>query len=226
MVLQAIGELLPFSVGVALSPIPIVAVVLMLGTPRARTNGPAFALGWLIGLTAAAVIVLLVTGGASDPDSGAAQSVDWAQLAIGVLFLAMAAKQWKSRPKPGEEPAMPKWMAKIDEIRPLSALGLGILLSGINPKNLALAAAAGAAIARAGLDAGGDAVGIAVFVGLGSVTVVGAVLFYLVAPRLAVGPLASIEEFMSTHNAVIMMVILLLLGAKLIGSALGGLGSL
>jgi hypothetical protein len=38
---EAIGKLLPFTVGVAVSPMPIVAVVLMLVTPRARCNGPA-----------------------------------------------------------------------------------------------------------------------------------------------------------------------------------------
>ena len=43
--MQTIGDFLPAAVAVALSPIPIVAVVLMLGTPRARSNGPAFALG-------------------------------------------------------------------------------------------------------------------------------------------------------------------------------------
>jgi hypothetical protein len=30
---------LPSAVGVALSPVPIIAVILMLGTPRARSNG-------------------------------------------------------------------------------------------------------------------------------------------------------------------------------------------
>jgi hypothetical protein len=33
--------------------IPIVAVVVMLGTPRARSAGLAFAAGWLVGLSAA-----------------------------------------------------------------------------------------------------------------------------------------------------------------------------
>ncbi len=47
---QAIGDLLPSAVGVALSPVPIIAVILMLGTPRARTTGSAFALGWVAGL--------------------------------------------------------------------------------------------------------------------------------------------------------------------------------
>jgi hypothetical protein len=37
---DAIGDLLPSAVGIALSPIPIVAVILMLGTPRARSTGP------------------------------------------------------------------------------------------------------------------------------------------------------------------------------------------
>jgi hypothetical protein len=38
---RAIGDLLPSAVGVALSPIPIIAVILILATPRARSNGPA-----------------------------------------------------------------------------------------------------------------------------------------------------------------------------------------
>ena len=51
MLSDAIGGLLPSAVGVALSPIPIIAVILMLDTPKARSNGPAFALGWVFGLT-------------------------------------------------------------------------------------------------------------------------------------------------------------------------------
>ena len=47
---QAIGGSLPLAIGVALSPVAIIAVVLMLTTDRARVNGPAFVLGWLIGL--------------------------------------------------------------------------------------------------------------------------------------------------------------------------------
>ena len=44
---EAIGQVLPMAVGVALSPIPIIAVVLMLVTPRAKVNGPMFIVGWL-----------------------------------------------------------------------------------------------------------------------------------------------------------------------------------
>ena len=66
---EAIGNVLPAAVGVALSPIPIIAVILMLSTPRARSNGPAFAVGWVLGLAVVSAIVLLLAGDADDPDS-------------------------------------------------------------------------------------------------------------------------------------------------------------
>jgi threonine/homoserine/homoserine lactone efflux protein len=221
MLTNVIGDLLPLAVGVALSPVPIIAVILMLGTPRARTNGPAFAVGWVAGLVVVSVIVLAAAGGADTSDA-TSTGVDWGKLVIGLLFLAMAARQWTQRPRKGEQPTMPKWMATIDTFTPAKSLVLGAALSGVNPKNLALTAAAAASIAQAGLSTGQSAAAVAVFVVLGSLTVAGPVIFYLVAAEKATGPLSSIKEVMSDHNAVIMMVILLVLGAKLIGAGLAG----
>jgi threonine/homoserine/homoserine lactone efflux protein len=220
---QAIGDLLPSAVGVALSPVPIIAVILMLGTPRARTNGPAFAAGWVLGLVVVSVIVVLVASGADDTDSGASTAVDWVKVVIGVLFLVMAAGQWRKRPQPGVELEMPGWMAAIDRFSAGKSAGLGALLSGVNPKNLALTLAASASIAQAGLSGGETAVAIAVFVVIGSVTVAGPVLFYVFAPARAAAPLNSIKQLMSEHNAVIMMIVLLVVGAKVLGQGIAGL---
>jgi hypothetical protein len=95
-------------------------------------------------------------------------------------------------------------------------------LSGANPKNLALTLAASASIAEAGLTSADTAIAVAAFVAIGSVTVAGAVLFYLAAPATAARPLVVIKQFMSDNNAVIMMVVLLLLGGKLLGDGLSG----
>ena len=62
------------------------------------------------------------------------------------------------------------------------------------------------------------------FVTIACITVVGSVAFYLVATSKATGPLAALEDFMATHNNVIMMVLFLVLGAKILGDGLGGLG--
>jgi threonine/homoserine/homoserine lactone efflux protein len=216
---DAIGDLLPSALAVALSPIPIVAVVLVLGTPRARSAGPAFALGWIAGLTAVSVVVVVVLGSGADPD-GDDPGLDWLKIAIGILFLLMAAQQWRKRPKDGQEPEMPRWMTTIDTATPPRAALLGAALSGANPKNLALTLAAAASIAEAGLDGADTAIAVGVFVALGSATVAGSVLFYLVDADRAARPLAAIKRFMSENNAVIMMIVLLLLGAKLLGDGL------
>jgi len=129
---DVIGDLLPSAFAVALSPIPIVAVVLVLGAPTARTAGPAFALGWIGGLLAVSIIVVIVLGVGSDPDSDD-PGISWLKVAIGILFLAMATNQWKKRPKEGQEPEMPKWMATIDTATPPNAAVLGAPLSGANP---------------------------------------------------------------------------------------------
>lgn len=223
MLSQAIGNLLPSAVGVALSPIPIIAIIVMLGTKDARRNGPAFAVGWVLGLTAVSVIVLFVLGAkASDPSSSTSSGIDWSQVLFGVLFLVMARNQWRKRPAKGEVAELPSWMETVDHIGPGKAFTLGVLLSAVNPKNLALTAAAAAGIAQVGLSDGDELVAAGVFVVIASVSVVGPVLFALIAPQRAAKPLASVEEFMAANNAVIMMVILLVLGAKMLGSGLGG----
>jgi threonine/homoserine/homoserine lactone efflux protein len=221
---QAMSSVLPAAVGVALSPIPIVAVILMLGTPRARVTGSMFAIGWVAGLVIVSVVVLVVFGGADDPNSTSADTTNWLQVGLGLLFFSMALRQWRKRPKHGEQAEMPKWMQTVDHFTGVRALFLGVGLSAINPKNLALTLAASAAIAQAGLSTGDDVVAVAIFLVISSVTVVGAVLLYLIGGERAERPLASMREFMAQHNAVIMMVILVVLGAKLIGNGWAGLG--
>ena len=220
---SVIGDLLPAAVAVALSPIPIVAVVVVLGTPRARTNGPLFALGWVAGLAGVSAAIVVLAGGAGDPDSGTSTAVDAVKLAAGALFWVMAAKQWRSRPAPGEEPELPAWMATLDSAPPRRMLVLGLALSAANPKNLALTVVAAGTIAQADLGAADTAAAVAAFVVIGSLTVVGSVLFSLLAGDRAAQTLGSVREVMTRHNAVIMMVILLVLGAKLVGDGIAGL---
>lgn len=220
---EAIGDLLPSAVGVAVSPVPIVAVILMLGTPRARSNGPAFAAGWVVSLVVVSVVVLLVAGGADDADGGTSTMVDVLKLSFGLLLLLVAVQQWRARPAAGQEPEMPKWMNALDRFTAGRSLGLGAVLSGINPKNLALTLAAAASIAQAGLSSGGDVVAVTVFVVIGSLTVAGPVFAYLLAGERVRHPLETAKQFMADNNAVIMAVVCLVLASKLVGNGIAGL---
>ncbi len=217
-----IGDLLPSALAVALSPIPVVAVVVVLGGRGARTAGPAFAAGWVAGLLAVSVVVLLLVGrtsGPGDEDAG----LTWWKIAVGILFLLMAAKQWGKRSRSGEAPAEPGWMATIERASAPRAALFGLALSAANPKNLALTLTTAASIAEAGLATADAVLAVAVFVVVGSLSVAGSVAFYLVAGERAARPLAAVKQFMAANNAVIMMIVLLLLGAKLLGDGIGGL---
>jgi hypothetical protein len=218
----AIGDLLPSAIGVALSPLPIVAVVLMLATTRAKVNGPAFAAGWVLGLALVSVVVLLVAGGADD-SGGTRTGVDWLKLVLGLGLLVVAKRQWDARPEPGGEAPLPKWMTTLADFDPLRSALVGAALAGVNPKNLALTAAGAASIAQAGLSAGGDAVAVAVFVAVASIGIVGPVLAYLLLGERAAAPLAELRDWMGRNNAVIMMVVCLVLAAKLVGAGIAGL---
>jgi threonine/homoserine/homoserine lactone efflux protein len=221
---EAIGQVLPTAVGVAISPMPIVAAVLMLVSARARTNGPAFILGWIVGLAAVGTIMLLIAdpAGASE-DDGPATWVSWLKILLGALLLLVALRQWRGRPRGEEEPPAPKWMGAIAEFTPVKAAAAGVVLSTLNPKNLLLAIAAAAAIAATGIPGGEQAVAYAIFTVIGTIGVAVPVVIYFSlgdrAPRL----LGSLRAWMEHSNAVIMAVLLLVIGIKLIGDGIAGL---
>lgn len=195
----AIGQVLPLAVGVALSSVPIIAVALMLMSQRARLNGPVFVIGWLIGLAAIGIVVLALAGpGGASSDGKPATWVSVLKLVLGLLLLLLlTVRQWHGRPRPGQEVEAPKWMGSVERFSPGKAVGAGAVLSGANPKNLLLATGAAAAIAYA-VFALGDR-----------------------SQRI----LAGLRDWMGQHNAVIMAVICLIIGAKLIGDAIGGFSS-
>ena len=221
---DAIGQMLPSAVGVAISPLPIVAVVLMLVTERARVNGPAFVLGWWLGIGIVGGIVLAVSSGADASDAG--EPATWVSileliLAAGLLLLAV--KQWTSRPADGEEGAAPAWMSRLDSFMPVKAGGTAAVLSGVNPKNLLLVVAGATAIARTGISGGEQAVALVVFILIASLGVMTPVVLYFVLGEKSRRMLDGLKDWLAGNNATIMAVLLLILGVKLLGDAISGL---
>ncbi|HEX5939077.1 MAG TPA: GAP family protein [Dehalococcoidia bacterium] len=221
---QAIGDFLPLALGVALSPVPIIAVILMLFSPRASSNAPAFLAGWLLGLAVLGAIILLAASGAdASDDEGASDVIDMIKIALGALLLLVALRQWQGRPKAGEQAAMPGWMSAIDSFTAVKALGIGVLLAAVNPKNLALTAAAAAGIAQAGLDDREEWLSLLIFVLIGSLTVGVPVIYYFVAGEGARATLDTWRAWLGENNAAVMAVLLLVFGVVILGQGLSGL---
>jgi hypothetical protein len=218
---EAIGRLLPFAVGVAISPMPIVAVVLLLVTPRARVNGPAFVVGWIVGLAVAGAIFLAIAKPANANSDGApADWVGWLKLVLGILLLLVAVHGWRGRPRAGEEAPAPKWMGALDSFTPAKAAAAGIALSALNPKNLLLVLGGASAVAQLGVSTGEEVVAWIVFVVLATIGVGAPVAIYFFAGPRAATLLDELKTWMAHNNAAIMAVLCLVIGAKLIGDAI------
>ena len=220
---EVIGDVLPSALGVAISPVPIIAVILMLLAPRARAASVAFLLGWVVGVTVVVVVVTLVVDpvDSSEPDDPSTFS-SVLKLVLGALFLLLALRSWRSRPRAGQAPEMPSWMSAITDFNATKALGLGLLLSAVNPKNLAMCIAAGAAIGGAAEDTSEAVVAIVVFVVIASASIAVPVIGYLVAQERMRQPLDELRQWLTAHNSTVMTVLLLVLGVAIIGKGIAG----
>jgi hypothetical protein len=221
---QTIGEIIPLAIGIAVSPIPIIAVILMLITPKARTNGLAFLGGWLLGLAVVGTVVLVVANTAGvATSSGPSKTVSAIKLVFGLVFCLLAWRQFDKRPRGGAEAPTPTWMRALDGFTPVRSLAVGALLSGVNPKNLMLNVSAAATIAQAGLSGAEQALALAVLVALGSLGIIAPVAVYFAMGDRAAQVLDGWKEWLSAENAVVMAVLFLVFGAVLVGKGIGGL---
>lgn len=215
---EAIGAILGEAIGVAISPVPIIAVILMLFSKSAKANSLSFLVGWLIGLLGAGLIVLALGISSSDGAPSTASGV--IKILIGAVFILLGIKQWRSRPKPGEQAKTPGWMSAIDDFTTAKAFGVGLVLSAVNPKNLGLTIAAAASIGSAGLSSGEEIVVLVVFVLIASVGVAAPVVMNLILGSKAEHTLNEMKEWLVANNATVMAVLFVVLGAKVLGGGI------
>jgi hypothetical protein len=200
---RGISEVLTFAIGVAISPIPIIAVILMLFSQRARVNGPLFLLGWVVALAVVSGVAYVVADQSNAATSGSASdTISWGKIVLGVLLLLLAARQWRSRPAPGVEPEMPKWMAGIDALAPGKTLG------------------AATGLAQLGLSTTDAVVSLVVFVVVASLTIAGPVVYYLLGGEHAKAELDSMKGWLAVHNGAVMAVLFLVFGVDLIAKGI------
>jgi threonine/homoserine/homoserine lactone efflux protein len=212
---------LPFALGLALSPIPLIVMIVVLSTPGARRNGPALLAGWLLAIFTLALVVLAL-GGSEGEDTDPSTGVRIAMGVAGLLLLGLAVKQWLARPRAGEEPTVPGWMAKIDGLGAGGSFVFGLAFSAANPKNVVLTIAGAVAINGEG---GGTALRVGAVTVFVLVSAVGLLLplgWYFVLGERAEATLARAHQWGARHGPVVLAVVLAIIGGKLLLDAIVG----
>ena len=220
----AIGDTLPLALGVALSPMPIIAVILMMVSKKGKVNGPLFALGWFLGTILLSALVLLFAHG-HDYSAGSSPSLlsSLVKLFFGLLLLYVAFGSFKKRPKRGEHPEPPVWMQSLEDFSSLKAFGLGAGLATINAKNLPTTISAATILAQEGLTESQVFIVVLIFAFIATLGVGVPVFLAQIGGTKAQSTLDEWKTWLNDNNATIMFVLFLFLGLSMLGKGLGGL---
>lgn len=218
---ELIGELLPLALVVGISPLPLTSVVVLLSTSRPLVAGSAFLLGWSGAVAAVVTVVALL---AEPADEGTVEDpstwVPVGKIAIGVVVLLLALREWRKRPASGAEPTAPKWLVAMDAATPRQAVAFGAALAALNLKHLPMFIAGGFAISARPLTLLAGAVAVATFVVVASAPVAAPVVGHLIAPERMTATLGAFRAWLVQNNAVVMALLLLVIGVVVIGSGL------
>jgi hypothetical protein len=219
---EAIGNALPFGVGVALSPTAVFLVLLILTSPKGRVNALAFLGGWIVAIAVVGAVALLLAS--EENASRAGGPADWVsivKLGLGIALLTLGVTERRGSRR--VEADLHRWAETVDTLTPVNSAGVAALFAAIRPKNLILVLGACAAIAQTGTSTATEAVALTVFALIASV---GVALPLAVRPLMgdrATTVLRGLRDWTARENSTIISVICLIIGATLIGNGISAL---
>ena len=221
---QVLRDLLPLAIAVTISPVPIIAEILLLFTKKPVANAGAYAAGFVVGVGGVLWILVAAAGTqdlSSDSDGSTAGAI--VRLAAGGLLIVGAVRQFRGRPAEGETAAMPKWMDGISSFQPGRSGMVGLLVGALNPKNIAMALGASLAVAGASLSGGDQAIVMVVYTLIAALGVLAPLVVVVVMGERSEAVLTGWRTWLAQNNAAVMSVLFLIFGVVLIGQGISGL---
>ena len=222
---NVIGQVLPLAIAITISPVPIIAVILLLFTDRPKPNAAAFVVGFFIGVAVILGIFIAIASSQdlSDSNSTASTASFWIKILLGVLLVFAAYRQLQQRPQAGEEPAPPKWMAGISSFTAGKSFGTGLAVGAANPKNVAMSIAAAATISAGALSTGNEIATVVIYAVIASLGVLAPLVAAIAMGAKSTAVLDEWKAWLGQNNAVVMAVLFLVFAAVLIGKGIVGL---
>lgn len=217
---HVLGETIPLAFAVIISPLPLVAVITLSLGPKGRGNAIVFTAAFAVAFFALTLALSSGLKGTTQNDSFFAQVFHIVLgFAFAALFFWLAIRSWRKRPKKDEKPVEPKWLAAVDSFGAVKSAGLGVVLGVANVKNVPIAIAAGSIIGDRDLAWPLVIVASLVFALVSSLGLIVLSLVGASRSKTVVDGLHSAKAGLIRHNALIMAVLFVILGALQLGRA-------
>ncbi|WP_271001025.1 GAP family protein [Listeria seeligeri] len=216
---SAISAILSPAVGILISPFPIVGLILILLSNKARINSIFYTVGWIVGNIAVFFIGLFLMGSAVSSSEDQSMVVKIVLLVLGVLLILLGAHDFMKRSKNGEEATTPKWFEKMSHIKPGGAMVFAFVLSAVNPKNMLLSLTAGVSVGTLNLAGGQEITATIIFGIIACCSIYIPTIAFLIAGRKLNNVLDITRKWLIQNNSVIMAVLFLFIGLSVISKA-------
>src|SRR3974390_2389593 len=117
-------DLILIGLGMALYPVALTIFILLVASRKGRRNGAGFIFGWLGTLAVIAAVTISATGN-TPPSNGTSPAIVIlvAKIVLGVLLLAIAARQGRRVGRPRPPKKEPAWGARMGEMSGGFAVG-------------------------------------------------------------------------------------------------------
>lgn len=205
--------------GVLASPLPVIAAIVMLFTPRPRATTLTYVLTWIAGLTAVTLLLTLLAGSLSG-QLGSGGWGTWVRIGLGALLVLLALRAWLRR---GAKES-PAWLSTLMDAGPKQAVRYGLLMSAANPKEVLMAVGAGLTLGASDAGPAAVAAAIVVFVAVGSVSVLVPLLVFLAGGESSRERLTVARQWLQDNSVAVASAVLGVLGVWLLVAGLRELG--
>jgi threonine/homoserine/homoserine lactone efflux protein len=219
--LPVLAELLPLIVGVALSPFPLVAGVVVSLSPQGARRGFALLAGRILGVAAVLGVITAFAEYIAEFGSGATTGLGWTRVLLGLLLMVLGVRKWLKRPRGDDAETPPRWMSSLESLTGPRAFGLGFVLSVANPKELAFGAGAGLLIGGTLTEWWPSVAAVAFYTLLSCTTVALPPLTVALGGPRARPALDDVRRWLIRNTATISAVVLLFFGAVLVSNGVG-----
>jgi len=218
-----IGDLLPLALVVTISPINIVAAILLLFSKRPIANATIYLLGFALGVAAMlSGITALADAIGLSPGSERSRGTSVLLLALGLFLLVVGVRKLSHRPRPEQNPDQPRWMKGIGDFGAGRSFLVGASVGALNPKNIAVAFASAVVVATAQLPVGQQVGVIAIYTLIASIGVATPIVAALALGDRSESVLRAWRQWLDRNNGTVMAVIYLFFGVILLGKGIGG----
>ncbi|GAA1541827.1 hypothetical protein GCM10009730_58630 [Streptomyces albidochromogenes] len=206
-------DLVLIGLAITLEPLPAMALILLLTADDGVRKGLAFILGWLACLVLVIACVLLFTDG-SPPRAHTVPSTTAlaVKLIIGIWLIAYGVRKRREVHGPGKTPA---WLAKLHDVSPWSAAGMGVLI-----QPWALVAAGASTVMQADLSRAASWLTLMLYCLLATATLLTMELYATFRPARAAARLQALFSWMTSHQDQAVVMVSLFLGFWLAGRSI------